>query len=217
MPFDIYEYSVVLLVYPSFTYLQEPQTDLLCWKQIIHNHRKPPSVTPDWRHLVLSLPRWAHFFLSLYFPLSRLLCHIHLPLHRRQWWHCCMVCSFLSLHSSQKTFQLSICSGILILPNNSISQSCLPSSCLPSSVMIVQMSKPCMWCSLPSLPAPQHCRALLAPGLESTHLLKGRIFFCTHISETLHNPVIETLQPNQQFTLAVHNPNNRFSFAYHQS
>lgn len=134
----------MLPVYPSFTYLQGPQMDFLCWKQVIHNPRKPPSVTADWRHLVLSLPRWAHFFLSLYFPLSCLLCHIHLPLHTRQWQDCCMLFSFLSLHSSQKTFQLRICSGILILPNNSISQ-----SCLPSSVMIVQMSKACMWYSYP--------------------------------------------------------------------
>lgn len=66
-----------------------------------------------------------------------------------------------------------------------------------------------------SLPTPQHCKALLALGLESIYLLKGHIFFCTYISETLHNPFTETLQLNQQYELAVHNPNNQFSFAYH--
>lgn len=32
-------------MYDFFTYLQEPQLDLLCCKQVIHSHRKPSFVT----------------------------------------------------------------------------------------------------------------------------------------------------------------------------
>lgn len=69
---------------------------------------------------------------------------------------------------------------------------------------------------LPAPPTLQHCRPLLAPGIESIYTLKECIFFSTYTSETLHNPVTETLQPSQQYALAVHNPNNQFGFAYCQ-